>query len=132
MKNKFALAILLISLTLTSCAKKVTSADVVSAFKTAGLEAESTSAMTKDDYGVAPYVCEGTRFLIPSLGADNGGRIFICDNDEDRDALSNFYTEMGKSSALLFSWVFVKNNVVVQINGDLPEEKARQYETALP
>ena len=38
---------------------------------------------------------------------------------------------MGKSSALFFSWVFVKDRIVVQINGDLPEDAARKYEAAL-
>jgi hypothetical protein len=39
---------------------------------------------------------------------------------------------MGKASAAFFSWVFVKGDVVVQINGDLSEDKARQYEAAIP
>lgn len=111
--------------------KMIKGDDVVGAFKAANLEAESVRPMTKEDYGAAPYVCTGTRFLIPSLGDEAGGRIFICDSDKDRDALSTFYTEMGKSSALFFSWVFVKDRIVVQINGDLQEDQARQYEAAL-
>ena len=38
---------------------------------------------------------------------------------------------MGASFAMLFSWVFVRDNILVQINGELPEAKAKQYETAL-
>lgn len=109
----------------------LTSDKVIQAFKDAGLEAEDTRALTKDDYGPAPYVCTGTRFFIPSLGADQGGRLFVCDNTTDRDSLKNYYDEMGKSSALFFSWAFVRDNVVVQINGNLPEETARKYESAL-
>jgi hypothetical protein len=129
--KKYLLALLVLVL-LTACAKQVTGDDVVASFKAAGLEAENPSAMTKDDYGPAPYVCTGTRFLVPSIGADSGGRIFICDSTEDREALANYYNELGKSSALFFSWVFTKDNVLVQINGDLPEETARKYEAALP
>lgn len=132
MKPKLFSIFLIITIALTSCGKKTTGADVVAAFKAVGLEAENISAMTADNYGPAPYVCTGTRFLIPSLGIDNGGRIFVCDNTKDRDALENYYKKMGESSALFFSWVFVKNNIVVQINGDLPEDKARQYEAAIP
>jgi len=132
MKSKLSSTLLIIAILLTGCAKQVTSEDVVKAFKDAGLEAENTRPMTKDDYGLAPYVCTGTRFFIPSLGADNGGRLYICDNNKDRDLLSNFYIDAGKASALLFSWVYVKGNVVIQINGDLPEDKARQYEAAIP
>jgi hypothetical protein len=131
MKKIFSTAIVFVFL-FTACAKQVTGADVVASFKTAGLEAESTHPMTKDDYGPAPYVCTGTRFLVPSIGADSGGRIYICDNTKDRDAIANYYTEMGKASAMLFSWVFVKDNIVIQINGDLSEDIARKYEAAIP
>lgn len=109
-----------------------TADDVITAFKNAGLEAESPKKMSKDDYGAAPFVCEGTRFLVPSLGEDSGGRVFICNNDQDRDNLANYYQELGKSSALFFSWVFVKGNIVVQINGDLKEDIAHKYEQAIP
>lgn len=132
MTKKILFISLIFSILLASCASKVTGDDVVASFKAAGLEAESTRPMTKDDYGVAPYVCTGTRFLIPSLGPDNGGRIFICDNQEDRDVLANYYIKMGEASAIFFSWVFVKDNIVIQINGDLPELTARQYEAAIP
>jgi len=132
MKNKLLVIIIVMAAIISGCASQVTGDDVVAAFKDAGLEAESTYAMTKDDYGFGPYVCTGTRFLIPSIGADNGGRIFICDNAEDLAVLKNYYDELGRSSAVFFSWTFVKGDVLVQINGDLPEEKARQYEAAIP
>jgi hypothetical protein len=127
-----AFVFILLASILMGCGKQTTGDDVVASFKAAGLEAEKPTAMTKDDYKVAPYVCKGTHFFIPSIGETAGGRIFICDNSEDRDLISNYYTELGKASALFFSWVFVKDNIVVQINGDLPEEKARQYEAAIP
>lgn len=52
---------------------KQTDNDVVTAFKNAGIEAENPRQMSKDDYGAAPLVCNGTRFFIPSIGQDNGG-----------------------------------------------------------
>ena len=89
--------------------------------------------MIKDDYGSAPYICYGTRFLIPSLGPDNdGGRIFICSNPIDRDLLANYYQELGNQDALLLSWIFPKDNVLVQIDGKLQQTIARQYESVIP
>lgn len=133
---KKVLWLLLISAFLVSCgapaAKTPTADDVMVAFKAAGLEAENPRDLTKDDYGLAPYVCSGKRFFIPSLGPDNGGRIFVCGNDADRDKLSTFYKKLGEGSALLFSWVYVKGSIVVQINGDLKEDKAAEYEKAIP
>lgn len=134
MKIKFLSIAMIITMLITACggSASVTGDDVVAAFKAAGLEAETPHAMAADDYGLAPFVCKGTRFFIPSLGADNGGRIFICENTEDRDKLATYYTAAGEASAIFFSWVFPKDNILVQINGDLPEDVARQYEAAIP
>lgn len=132
MKNKIFSIFLIAVFFISSCGKQSTGADVVGAFKAAGLEAENPTPMTKDDFKIAPYVCQGTHFYIPSLGEKAGGRIFICDNTEDRDAISGYYIKLGKASAIFFSWVFVKGNIVVQINGDLAEETARKYEAAIP
>jgi hypothetical protein len=44
----------------------------------------------------------------------------------------DYYQKLNNTgSKALFSWLFVKDNVLVQINGDLAEAKARQYEAAL-
>jgi hypothetical protein len=112
--------------------QKWVSTDVLNAFHSAGLEAEGAHPMTKDDYGVAPMIAtEGTRFYIPSLCADCGGRIFSFSSLDDLEILKAFYVEMGKGSALFFSWVFDNDNILVQINGDLPEEEAMLYDEAL-
>ncbi len=101
-------------------------------YKAAGLEAESPTAMGPGDYGPAPYVAKGVRFLIPSICDDCGGRAFV-GTKEEIAALQHYYVEMGKGSALLFSWVFVTpdGKAMVQINGELPEDQARKYEQAL-
>ena len=106
--------------------------DVIASFKRTGLEAEKPTKMRPKDYGMAPYVCTGLRFLIPSLGADSGGRIFACPNDADRDAIARYYQDLGRRSAAFFSWVFVKGNVVVQINGDLDDQTSEKYKEAIP
>ena len=88
--------------------------------------------MEPADYGLAPKTAvEGTRFLIPSLGPNSGGRILSFANADDLAKARDYYVEAGKASAMLFSWVFVKDNIVVQINGTLPEEQAKKYEAAL-
>jgi len=112
--------------------KQWTSSQVIEAFKAAGLEVENPRAMTKDDYGMAPMLAiEGTRFLIPSLCPDCGGRVLSFSSQEDLETTKAYYIELGRSSAAFFSWVFTKDNILVQINGELPEETAKQYEAAL-
>lgn len=105
--------------------------DVIAAFKAAGLEAESPTPMTKDDYGMAPMVGDGVRFLIPSLGADMGGRVIVVPDKGERDRLVAYYTDLGKQSAAFASHVYQSGDVVVQINGDLPANQAAKYEDAL-
>jgi|DewCreStandDraft_4_1066084.scaffolds.fasta_scaffold20630_7 hypothetical protein len=97
----------------------------------AGLEFESPRPMTADDYGFAPYVGEGVRFLIPSLGPDSGGRLFALQNQAELDSLREYYESLGRQSAAFFSWVFTRDNILIQINGSLPADIAARYEQAL-
>lgn len=130
------LATLVVAVLLTGCGGAQTAArtpdSIVAAYKAAGLEAESPTAMGPSDYGPAPYVAKGVHFLIPSMCADCGGRAFV-GTKEEITQLRSYYEEMGKASALLFSWVFVTpdGKAMVQINGDLPEDQAKKYEEAL-
>jgi len=118
--------------TLTPVFQQWTSGQVIEAFQAAGLEAESAYLMTRDDYGMAPMLAvEGTRFFIPSLCADCGGRVLSFSSQDDLDITEAYYVELGRGSAMFFSWTFTKDNILIQINGDLPEERARQYEMAL-
>lgn len=111
---------------------KWTSQDVIDTFLTAGLEADPAWVMTKEDYGLGPMVAiEGTRFIIPSLCSDCGGRILSFENQENLELSKSYYVELGKASAMFFSWTFEHDNILVQISGDLPEEKAMQYKEAL-
>lgn len=105
--------------------------DVIAAFVAAGLEAESPRPLTREDYGAAPYVGQGVRFLIPSLGEDMGGRIIVVPDAADRERLATYYRDLGKQSAMFFSHVFEVGDVVVQINGRLADDVAAQYEAAL-
>ncbi len=112
-------------------AKRFAPEQVITAFKAAGLDAESSGPMTKEDYGMAPYVGQGMRFLIPSLCADCGGRVLAIDDKADLQRAKAFYDNLGKQSAMLFSWTYVRENILVQLNGDLPEAQAKKYEAAL-
>lgn len=112
------------------------SKDAIAAFERAGLELGATRPMTRDDFGLAPYVAtEGTRFVIPSLsrttGEESGGRVMSFASQEDLDRTKAYYDDLGRGSAAFFSWTFAAGNVLVQINGELGEPQARQYEAAL-
>lgn len=126
---------IVLALFLAACSSTATPVltgdDVANAFKDAGLEAENVRPLTREEYGLAPFVGTGTRFFVPSLGENNGGRIIVTETAEDADLIEAFYVEAGQQSALFFSHVFRNGNIVVQINGDLPDETAAEYEAAL-
>ena len=135
MTKNLTLGLCVLALFLSGCAptaKTYTGQQVVDAFKAAGLEAEGARPMTKADYGLAPFVAtEGTRFLIPSLGADKGGRVMTFASAADLNKTKTFYVELGRNSAALFSWTYDSGNILVQINGDLPEVQAKKYQAAM-
>ena len=103
--------------------------DILSKFTAAGLEAETPTKMQAADYGPAPLLCQegARRFLTPSLGPDNGGRLFVCSDAADAGKLKAYYDELGKASALFHSWTYQKGGVLVQLNGELEQAKADAY-----
>ena len=103
---------------------------VIDAFKAAGLEIEDPRPMNKPkDYGPIPMSdLEGTQFNLPSSGEGAGGHIYSFASEGYLERMVKYYADM---SADNFSWVLVKDNILVQIDGRLPEEKAKQYEAAL-
>lgn len=104
----------------------------IDAFKKAGLEAENVRVMTKDDYGMAPMTAkEAKRFYTPSIGEDKGGRIFLFEKKSDLEKTKKYYDDLGAQSAMLHSWTFANENILVQLNGDVKEDQAKKYEEAL-
>lgn len=105
---------------------------VIDAFKDAGLEVgKDTREMKREDYGLVPMGDEGMRLMIPSLGEDAGGRVIYYKDKEYLNKAKDYYESLGKESAMLYSHVFVRDNVIVQISGDLEDEKAEEYEKVL-
>jgi hypothetical protein len=107
----------------------ITAKDVVTAFGAAGLEAGSPTPMAASDYGRGPVVGQGLRFLVPSICSDCGGRVVTGTSDELK-ALKRYYDSFGGRASALFSWTFLNEaaGVLVQINGELPEDQAAEYE----
>lgn len=112
--------------------QKWTLEDAQEVIQAAGLEFEDVREMTKDDYGFAPMnALQAWRFIIPSLCSDCGGRIYSFDDSEKLALMKDYYEKLSESSAMFFSWTFAKDNILIQISGDLPEEKALRYQEAL-
>ncbi|MFO1443661.1 membrane lipoprotein lipid attachment site-containing protein [Bacillus sp. Bva_UNVM-123] len=123
---------------LTACSnstggkEELSTAKVIEAFKEAGLEAEEPKQMTKDDYGMAPMKAKDAQIVkLPSLCDDCNARVFNYEKEKDLDQMKAYYDELGKESAMLFSWTIKHKNILVQLNGDLPEDEYNKYKEVL-
>jgi hypothetical protein len=154
--SRIVLLLTVLGLALSACAsvlsaesEKWTSDQVVEAFRGAGLPCEEVRAITDEDYRLEGVVCpvgldlttklgpppkeamEGTRFFAPSLCNRCNGRIFSFASREDLEELRTWYVERGREFCVFESWLYVRDNILVQISRDMPEEKAQEYEAAL-
>lgn len=107
---------------------------VVKAFEEAGLDFEAKE-LKRDDMGMAPWKHDdGRRILIPQLGEDSGGRLLYFAEKAPMYDVLNYYEEMGKESAMLYSHLFTAENdgfYLLQISGELEESEAKKFEKAL-
>ena len=118
-----------------------TCADVIAAFEAAGLEVGEYHPLEGSTGSLPRTWTEAIHFYVPSLCETCGGRVFVFESIQKRDAVRDYYIDLGESLAKLaaFSdkvevdqppWVFTHANLLVEINGDLPEETAAQYKAA--
>lgn len=63
--------------------------------------------------------------------ADVGGRVFTFESQDDLEVLQSYYEGLGEAGGMFYSHVFVEDNVLLQINGELPKAKAEEYEAVL-
>jgi len=108
------------------------SAEVVQAFRDAGLEVGESYPVEQEpgweERPVPRTYEEATRFLIPSLGADAGGRVFVFRSEADLRAVRDFYEDLSSSER---PYVYDEGLVLVQISNQLPEGEAERYDTTL-
>jgi len=73
---------------------------------------------------------EAVSFELPSLGKDVGGSINTFKYKVDLEELQIHFLDLNKKG-VFHTWSFAKDNVLVILTGNVPENIARQYETVL-
>jgi uncharacterized membrane protein (UPF0127 family) len=115
-----------------SAASPPSSTGIVQAFRDAGLEIGESYPVEQEpgwDERVVPRTYEeATRFTIPSLGEDAGGRVFVFKSEGDLSAVRDYYEGLERS---VRPYVYDEGLVLVQISNQLPEDEAEKYWTAL-
>ena len=109
-------------------------ADVLQAFHAAELPLEIPQ-LSKDERDLFSneMAFESRQFVIPAQGDPTLARgiIFSFQNEKDLREIQEYYAGLGKTLPQYSSWVFIKDNLLLQINRNIPEAVAKQYATAL-
>lgn len=134
MKKIMILFLLAFVLVLGACGgttkgNKLTSDDVIQAFKDAGLEVGDVKDMDKKEFGNVRK--EGKRVLIPSLGDDAGGRLMSFDKEKDLEETKAYYDDLGKSGPMFYSHTHQSGLFLFQMNGDMEDVEFAKYEKAM-
>lgn len=134
--KRIGLLILMVVFVIAGCSNKeessISADDVVAKFKAAGLEAENATDIASKDMGIAPMrFDEGKRIIVPSIGDDSGGRVFVFEKKSDLEELQKYYDELGKASAMMFSHTYSKGNVLLQMTGEMEEEQFNKYKEVI-
>ncbi|MGE7132876.1 hypothetical protein [Lysinibacillus xylanilyticus] len=106
-----------------------TTDDVIKHFKDDGLELGEVSDLPNDEFGNIRK--EGKRILIPSLGNDSGGRIFLFDNEENLKKAKSYYDELGNSGPMFYSHTHQSGKFLLQMNGDMKDNEFAKYAASL-
>ncbi|HVN54741.1 MAG TPA: hypothetical protein VMT46_10455 [Anaerolineaceae bacterium] len=108
--------------------------DVISAFQAAGLPVE-IPRLRKDERDIFSYdkAIESQRIKIPiqSELTSGNGLIFSFQNEGDLQEMQEFYVGLGEALPQYDSWIFIKDNLLLQINREIPETVAKRYTAAL-
>ncbi len=110
--------------------------DIIEAFSQQSLVVYNPRDMTKEDFGIAPM--SATKAKIFSLiETDNeeeqqNARLLTFDNLDDLKATKKYYDDLGKDSAMLFSYTAVNEDdlVLMQFNGQLSQDQVEKYAKA--
>lgn len=117
--------------------KEVASIDeYIKKFKNKSLVVHNEKKMSKDDFGMAPMTAKDAAMfsLIDTDNEDDqkNARIFVFDNLEDLRETKKYYDDLGKGSAMLFSYTAADedNLVLMQFNGDFDQKLVEKYTDA--
>nr|WP_225582167.1 LysM peptidoglycan-binding domain-containing protein [Enterococcus casseliflavus] len=110
--------------------------DLIEAFSQQSLVVYNPRDMTKEDFGIAPMSATSAKIfsLVETDNEDEqqNARLLTFDNLDDLKATKKYYDDLGKDSAMLFSYTAVNEDelVLMQFNGQLPQELVEKYAKA--
>lgn len=110
--------------------------DIIETFTQQSLVVYNPRDMTKEDFGIAPMSATSAK-IFSLIETDieeeqQNARLLTFDNVDDLKATKKYYDDLGKDSAMLFSYTAVNEDelVLMQFNGQLPQELVEKYAKA--
>lgn len=110
--------------------------DIIETFTQQSLVVYNPRDMTKEDFGIAPMSATKAKIfsLIETDNEDEqqNARLLTFDNLDDLKATKQYYDDLGKDSAMLFSYTAVNEDdlVLMQFNGQLSQDLVEKYAKA--
>ena len=129
---KKLLSVILAVFLLAACGNgeaSLTTEEVIQKFKDDGLEVGEVSDLPNKEFGNTRK--EGKRVLIPSLGEDAGGRLFLFDDEKDLEQAKSYYVELGNGGSMFYSHTHQSGDFLFQMNGDMSDEEFKKYADSL-
>jgi hypothetical protein len=111
---------------------RFTAQDVIDAFSTAGLQVQAVQRDMAVGRGAPNTFSERYVFQVPRI-APAGGQILVFQRQEDLVAWQDYITQLRADSATRRDvvYVYVKENVMLQVNANLTTQEANAFENAL-
>jgi hypothetical protein len=106
--------------------------EVINLFDKKGLKVSKPNPITErtKNNSIINTTNEAVKFDLISIGKDVGVSIHIFETWDDLDKAQKHFLDLNEKGEL-YTWSFVKDNVLLVLTGTIPEEVAREYESAL-
>lgn len=107
----------------------VTTNDIIEQFKSDGLEIGEVTDLDDSEYGNTRE--EGKRILVPSLGEDAGGRLFIFKDEDGLKEAKKYYDDLGDAGSMFYSHTYQNGLILLQMNGDMSDEEFEKFKASI-
>jgi|GEM_PF-425283 len=109
----------------TDNSSPITTENIIKQFKTDGLEVGAVSDLPNKEFGNGRK--EGNRILIPSLGEDAGGRLFIFNDAKSLAQAKGYYDGLSSMGPLFYSHTHQNGLILLQMNGNMSDADFKKY-----
>ncbi|MCJ1657187.1 hypothetical protein MT340_011915 [Staphylococcus sp. NRL 16/872] len=117
------------TLILGACSTHHEISDVTNKFKKEGLNVDNLKKMKREDFGMAPMKAKDAKMF--TVTDNKNARILKFENENDLKDTKKYYDELGKASGIFYSHTYAKDDILMQMNGDIDDKVFDKYKDAM-